>query len=223
MIDFSISQIKKGRGMIFSYVGQFAFVHIHKCAGESIEYSFSKVSRPSDLILGGVDWAENLQKRYSKEFGLRKHSTANDIYTNFNLEITNRFKYFCIVRNPIERALSTFYYLKYWKYPIVNNHVSASSFWESDDSNGYGPDYFLLAQHRYLPNDKAPELYRLEEISSLVKDLNEWLRPLGYKEMLLEYRNKTPIKYAEDISSDAREYLERRYEKDFILYENLRV
>ena len=211
--------------MIYSHIGQFAFVHIHKCGGESIEFAFDQISKPSDFILGGTEWSERLQKRYVERFKLRKHSVSDRIADSFQGLITPHFHFYVLLRDPIDRAISTFYYFKKWGYDLAKPFDNPSDFWLSDKVNWHGPDFFFLAQHKFLPlkhKSINTKIYLLEDIALMVDDMNKLLTPLGYEEMAALHRNSGNYQQKVGLNEKAKLYIQNRYSEDFKLIASIK-
>jgi hypothetical protein len=62
--------------MIISLNRRFVFVHIHKCAGTSVEMALGKLLRHNDFVIGSTKSGEKNQEFFKKATGLNKHSTA---------------------------------------------------------------------------------------------------------------------------------------------------
>ena len=62
--------------MIVSLNRRYVFVHIHKCAGTSIEVALAKSLRHNDFVMGSTKSGEKNQEFLKKAIGLNKHSTA---------------------------------------------------------------------------------------------------------------------------------------------------
>ena len=60
--------------MILSFNRQFAFVHVHKCAGTSIEVALAAHLAPNDLVLGSTPGGERLQPVFKQD---RKSTRLN--------------------------------------------------------------------------------------------------------------------------------------------------
>ena len=206
--------------MIFSSKGKFIFTHIHKCGGESIEYAFNKVSYPSDIILGGFHSSEVLQKRYQKKFFLRKHSGTDKIISSFDDLFEDNFSIYILIRDPIERAISTFNYLKQEGYDIAQKFSNPSDFWLSENTRNHGPDFFFVPQHKFFPTKKKYNLkvFSLNNIDKFIHSLNDHLSYHGYENNLeLLHRNMSNYDRNVSLSSEAMKLIKERYAKDFAL------
>ena len=169
--------------MIFSSKAKLIFCHIHKCGGESIEHEFDQVSHVSDLVLGTGEKKYNqiIQKRYAQKFYLRKHSRTDKIIRSFEHLIDTDYVVYIIIRNPVDRALSIYYYFKQWKYKCVEPFSNPSDFWLSLDENDLGFDEFFTPQSSFLPSiDIDKKIYTLQNIDKLINAMKNRIGSYGY-------------------------------------------
>lgn len=96
--------------MFISNSRKFIFIHLHKCAGTSIEVALSRTLQWNDILIGSTKEGEAMQDSYIKLFGLRKHSTAREVKEVVGDEIWNEFFKFGTVRNPYALAVSQYTY-----------------------------------------------------------------------------------------------------------------
>lgn len=100
--------------MIISHSHQFAFVHIHKTAGESVSAALAPVLTRRDLLIdGGPTYAlrRQLLPRYRRARHLHKHSPAAAIRDHLGVDAWASLYSFAVVRDPLERAFSLYRYL----------------------------------------------------------------------------------------------------------------
>lgn len=210
--------------MIFSSKAKFIFCHIHKCGGESIEYEFDRVSHVSDLIIGAGEkkYNEVIQKRYVEKFYLRKHSRTDKIIRSFNHLIDTEYVVYIIIRNPLDRALSTYYYFKQWKYKCVQPFSNPSDFWISLDDHDNGFDEFFTPQSSFLPSiDINKKIYTLQNMDKLINAMNDRIDSYDYfGKMKNIHINKSQYpKNKATLSRAAIKVIKKRYHQDFLLYE----
>lgn len=93
---------------ILSREKQFAFVHLHKCGGTSVEQSYGKVAHWSDVILGSTETGQRIDAYYRAKFSLSKHSPVMEIVAAVGPEVFCNWKVFALRRNPF-RVYESFY------------------------------------------------------------------------------------------------------------------
>lgn len=97
--------------MILSPSRKFAFVHIMKTAGESVETAYDQIASWQDVLVGGTPYGAAIEEPYRVRFGLHKHSTALEIRDVVGEETWNSWRTFAIVRDPVARMVSSYMYL----------------------------------------------------------------------------------------------------------------
>ena len=65
--------------MIISNSHRFIFVHVLKTGGTTVCAALDPFLRWNDVVLGGTEFGERMNGPYRDRFGLRKHSTAQEI------------------------------------------------------------------------------------------------------------------------------------------------
>lgn len=126
---------------------QMIYVHLHKCGGTSIEFSFDKIIKWNDIIIGGTDLGEKIQSVYNKKFNLHKHSTAHEIKSVVGEEIWGSYRIWATVRSPYERITSHYNYIASIAEPLIkgtdfpaSGTVEEQRAWvESEDYPGTRP------------------------------------------------------------------------------------
>jgi hypothetical protein len=96
--------------MIISLNKRFVFVHIHKCAGTSIEVALAKPLRHNDIVLGSTKSGEKYQEFFKRTIGLNKHSTALEARQFLGDALYPKFFKFGFVRHPVDRLHSLYSY-----------------------------------------------------------------------------------------------------------------
>tara|TARA_R110001583_G_scaffold189173_1_gene351894 strand:+ start:44 stop:592 length:549 start_codon:yes stop_codon:yes gene_type:complete len=137
------------------------FIHIPKNAGTSIETLFA-----------------------NKSFQIQpnKHDNIYQIKKKFP-EIYNNYRKFTIIRNPYDKMVSWYFYLKRnlgENYDVIDFNEwikNPSKFWHADD-----PISYLKPQHEWI--DDTVEIIKFENIN---KEINEFFK----KEINLPIVNKS--------------------------------
>lgn len=96
--------------MIISLNKRYVFVHIHKCAGTSIEVALGKALRHNDIVLGSTKSGEKYQDFFKRAIGLNKHSTALEARKFLGEAMYDKFYKFAFVRHPVDRLHSLYSY-----------------------------------------------------------------------------------------------------------------
>ena len=102
------------RRMIINHSHKFIFVHVPKAAGTTVTSTLSTLTRYCDQEIGGTSLGEAVQPYFNRRFGLRKHATASEIIKVIGAEKWNDYFSFSFVRNPFERLVSAYFFLKSW-------------------------------------------------------------------------------------------------------------
>ena len=98
--------------MIISPSRNFAFVHIHKTAGEAVTLALMPYLGPGDLTLGASQAGRIRDLRYRRAHGISKHSPARALRDYAGAEVWAGYFTFAIVRHPYDRARSLYTYLQ---------------------------------------------------------------------------------------------------------------
>ena len=222
------------------------FEHIPKCGGTSV-WKYLKSQYPAAAIfrINGRDPKESLteyrnleeeqRERYDLIFGHGAHQ-LNDI-------VSDRFLRATVFREPVERLVSHYYYVRrnenhYLHEKVVSDDVSLNEYVTSDLSNELRNNYayrFLRVPPQELENDpvrfasKAFELITSEYqvigfLSNLKECMDELRDLLGYRsDFANERKNVRSDAVGDPISDDLRELIEERNRIDVELYGRLKA
>ncbi len=128
--------------MLISESHQFIFVHIRKAAGTSLRQILERVSLPKNnslwyKLLSRGGWAVNYPN-----YSFRKHANLIEAERSMPTEKFQQYFKFAIVRNPWDRLVSEYEYIK--RQPSHSRHkkVTSQSFadfvsYQSKRSDGY--------------------------------------------------------------------------------------
>lgn len=216
---------------IINQTHNFIFVHVPKAAGTSITKLLSEFTHYCDLEIGGTSFGEEIQKPYFRRFGLKKHSPAGDIRKLIGAKKWSNFYKFSVVRNPYDRAVSIFNFLRSWEgcpSEIRQEMLAFSSFEEFVISGRWnqidGPDQIFKPQAFWLtdPDDRdriiVDDVYRLENLQEMLPDLGK-KASLDLSGKILPQLNESR-KDADKTDIGSRVILEinKKYHRDFILF-----
>jgi hypothetical protein len=98
--------------MIYSVERNFCFIHIPRTGGTSVVRAYDKNALVSDVILGGTPFGEELSNLYRNRYNLHKHSGVSPIVRAVGLEKFKKFFSFSIIRNPLDRMISLYFWAK---------------------------------------------------------------------------------------------------------------
>ncbi|MGD0192664.1 MAG: sulfotransferase family 2 domain-containing protein [Rhizomicrobium sp.] len=157
----------------------FIFVHVPKTAGTSLKRYLRPFEREGDVHI------EVAREAVRANFALRKHCSVAEIRQQLGEErFASLFK-FSAVRNPFDRTLSTFLFLKFnfrdWdSSEQMDAFDSLESFVSSDLFGRSGPGRIFLPQSSWL-TDAAGKLTTdaIIKMESLESDMAVVLKTLG--------------------------------------------
>ena len=195
---------------MISLVHKVVFIHIPKCAGQSVEETFLndlRLSWDDHRYLFGCferpsSWNKNIPDRLA-------HLTAKEIL-ELNLlpeEIFNSFYKFTIVRDPLDRLVSSWNYLNLeadfndWvNSTVVHGHKSKNYFFKNQS------DYLFDENNKLMVDDIVP----FKSLESTSHSFYDYLVNISS----LSHRNVSK-KRAIDISEATKRLIKDLYQKDY--------
>lgn len=207
---------------------KFIFVHVPKAAGTSVTSALSEYTTYKDLEIGGTQFGERIQKAYIERFGLGKHSPASSIKDVVGKKFWKECFSFSIVRNPYDRVISTYKFLKKWNgtpeaikkeifnFKDINEYIN-SDIWDKSP----GPDDIFRPQVYWLTDkDEREEILvdyigRCEELDNSlakIKSIIEDVEVLPIKTPILNKTDGTMTLSPESIAR-----INKYYARDFRL------
>lgn len=199
---------------MISLIHRAIFVHIPKCAGQSIEQAFLKDVAPDGdferhrhlLTCFGRpwDWSAEIPGRLAH---LKAHQ-----YLDFNLvppSVWDGSFRFAVVRDPLERAISM------WRYRSVG--LDFDAFATEYLPANIAKDFWFEPQHTYTHSPQTGESL-LHEIIPFAELQLRWpaiRERVGMKPEPLPARNKSQKPPPESISDAARESIRTLYAEDY--------
>jgi hypothetical protein len=187
---------------IVSRKSNYIFFHIPKCGGTS----FSEILPNKEKV------------RLIDHTHLNYRDTKKVFYENNELEWFMQSKKIAIVRNPFDRAVSLYKYIKkhtdhHLHLRLINHDFTQFCYWLKnigDDS--------ITTSFEHLKNNKELidseiNIFKLETINDELERLSDLL---GIKVNKIPYINKTNFDYNRTIESDL--LIKDFFEKDFELF-----
>jgi hypothetical protein len=230
--------------MIISLNRRFIFVHIHKCAGTSVEVALGKLLRHNDIVIGSTKSGEKNQEFFKKAIGLNKHSTALEARRWMGEDMFSKCFKFAFVRHPVDRLLSLYSYA----HKLAESTPMAPEEQVAFDRDGVLPD---RAPYRYKAVRAALKAKTFSDFAlhpltwqdagsqpqwesvcdgagKMIVDFigkvetieQDWARVLAQLDLEapLEIRNASGGRGAAQLSPQALEIVRQRYAKDFELF-----
>jgi len=207
--------------MIANNSHRYIFVHVPKTAGSAITTALLPTCHWNDVELGG-SWAGRMINPYfRKRHGLHKHATASEIRGIVGEEVWTSYFNFAFVRDPVDRAASTFHYLQKWRTwngsEIMDQFANEDEFVLSRLFKGKGPGGLFRPQAFWLDTD-LDYIGRFEHLSD---DFAVIMERLGLPMPTMERVNTSNRKGKPQFSDAALEIIRKRYVEDYALIDRL--
>jgi hypothetical protein len=149
--------------MLISNPRSFIFLHVPKSGGTSVVELLDRDVQWNDVALGGTAYGDGFLQFWTPRFHVGKHALPSEVEALVGRDVYSRYKKFIVVRNPVDRFVSAYRFIK----TLVNQRVV----WllDSPELRLMGPlssideffksDFFLSSQD-YDPA-RASEIRRL--------------------------------------------------------------
>ena len=182
--------------MIISRGRKYIFVHIPKTGGTSLSLALENKAMKDDVLIGDTPKAKNRRNRLKdvKVSGrLWKHARLTDIYGLVTQEQIEQYFVFTIVRNPWDRVVSYYHWLREQTFDHPAVKIAQSTLFADFLRNEMIQRSFQndVAQHYVTDRDGVErcDLYlRLEYLNNDVQILE---RKLGFKLGIMPHDNKS--------------------------------
>lgn len=213
---------------IINHSHRFVFVHVPKAAGTSVTGHLSELTNYCDLEIGGTAFGEKVQGAYARRFGITKHSTARDLRAVMGHVTWAKYFKFAVVRNPFERCVSSFHFLRKWmgagefgehlrRFETFEEYV-LSDLW----GKSLGPDNILRPQMHWLragPTSTSLLVDYVCRVETLAVDLKHVYQAIGLRadreNSLIPHLNKSKADIAVTWNEAIKDRIIERYMEDF--------
>jgi hypothetical protein len=230
--------------MIISLNRRFVFIHVHKCAGTSIETALSAKLTVNDFIIGSTAEGERQKSFFKEVFKLQKHSTAQEAFEWLGPARWPDMFSFAFVRHPVDRLRSLFTYAKGLAERSPLTAEEAAAFKKDGTLPTRAPYKFKAVQAAMGSNDfdafvRHPKTWMdagakpqwrslcgedgkllvnfLGKVENIPSDWAKVTRRLKLGEIALGQENRSQARASEDLSPEALGLIEKHYKKDFSL------
>ena len=180
---------------------KFIFIHIPKCCGSSIE----KTLADDSCIFKSGTWPHNLKLKYPLN-----HCTLDDIEESKVLHPNfDKFYSFTFVRNPFDRLVSEYFYLK--NRLKLSDDIKKELIYLAERSlNGVMGNH-CVSQYKFINN----KINFIGKFENLQQDFNIVCDKIGIPQQQLLHINKSKHKhYTEYYDDETREIVAEKYAKD---------
>ena len=170
----------------------------------------------------GVSWSGRMMNPYfRKRHGLHKHSTASEVREIVGKDVWSSYFKFAYVRDPVDRAASTFHYLQKWRKwngsEIMDQFANEDEFVLSRLFKTKGPAGMFRPQVTWLDT----ELDYIGRFEHLTDDFSVIMKHLGLPMPKMERVNTSNRQGKPQFSDAAISIIRKRYADDYALIERV--
>ena len=232
--------------MIISKSKRFIFVHIYKCAGESITTGLSQHLNSGDYVIGSTIKGKINERFHPNRKILPKHASVTEIRSYLGEQDFQNYLIVSSVRHPCDRIFSLYKYLT----KLTNKRKKAFSVdWAKGQLSGFRkwPEYRILSQCenfstfiRHPEFDTLPAARPMKDFLSadgillvdaviklerLQEDMSNLADRLGLPAIDVPHINNSSLQKSHNtgsslgMSEDDRDYLKNKYEDDMKLFD----
>jgi len=205
---------------MISHKHKFIFIHIPKCGGTSVEIAMLRNEGIPEDRITKWDFTQEQMEKYRLYYRYGGVDVQHRKINQYKNEIEKRYFTFTFVRNPWERFLSEYFYIKKsctecdktefnLKYPtfrefVINNGIACCNYAHDFPQI----DFVLSSNHNKLTNFVG----RCEDLE---RDFGYVCDKIGIPPLKLPHRNKTKHKhYTEYYDDETKQIVAEKYAKD---------
>lgn len=202
--------------MPYSPRHQFIFTHIMKTAGTSLMKRLNEMEGDGGLLLKGPPNREINHICGFRPISAMEHLTPHQIRKVIGWHAFNTAYRFTIVRNPWDRVVSTYFWIRQGD-PNADPNMKTFCQNHSFEEFATAERFFwppLQFPHVFSPKGKCYH-HKVCRYENLEQDLQEVFKNLGLEFTSLGHENKTSHKpYTEHYTPKARDAVAKKYAKD---------
>ncbi|KAB7613668.1 sulfotransferase family protein [Amylibacter sp. SFDW26] len=207
--------------MIISHGRKYIFVHIPKTGGTSLSLALENKAMKDDVLIGDTPKAKNRRSRLKnvKASGrLWKHARLTDVYGLITQEQIEQYFVFTIVRNPWDRVVSYYHWLKKQTFDHPAVKIAQSMPFADFLRNGMMQRSFKndAAKSYVMDHDGMDRCNLYLRLEHLAQDAQILETTLGFKLGELPHDNKSQRdkEYSKYYDDTGREIIAAAFEED---------